>query len=267
MRPALAGIVALGLLLGATVAVSGAPSAQGGDVPSATPAQLAALREILDRPEFQAGEGRSAIDRALDPVRTWIRSLGQQALRWLARVLGPIFEAGGAAILWGIVGVGLVILVGVAVLLRRLMRGAVADEAILDGFETAGLPRAADELARAREAAGAGDARRALHHHYRAVLLRLDERDHLSLDSALTNRELLPRLAASPALAEPFAALVARFDRLWYGQTACSMEEYAAFVEIAERVWQAADSTPPARPGRRIAPEPALAAGAPGGPG
>ena len=84
--------------------------------------------------------------------------------------------------------------------------------------------------------------------------LRLDERDHLPFDGALTNRELVPRLTAAPALADPFAALVERFDRLWYGQTTCTADEYAAFAQLGERVWQAAGTVPPARPDRPSAP-------------
>ncbi|MFN8635978.1 MAG: DUF4129 domain-containing protein [Chloroflexota bacterium] len=225
---------------------------------SATPAQLAALQQILRRPEFQAAENRSLLDRLLDPIRLWLRQLGQRILALLARVIGPLVaNGGGAVILWAVVGVSLVVVLGAAFLLRRLMRGAVAEDATLGGFLGAvRSPRAAEELARAGEAAQVGDARRALHHHYRAVLLRLDEREHLSLDSALTNRELLPRLAAAPALAEPFGALVARFDRLWYGQTDCSAEEYAGFAALADRVWQAAETVPPLQQTRRGPPSP-----------
>ena len=88
----------------------------------------------------------------------------------------------------------------------------------------------------------------AVHHQYLAVLLRLDERDHLPFNGALTNRELVPRLGTSPELAAVFGDLVATFDRLWYGQATCTLEEYAAFAQLAERVWTAAESVPPPLP-------------------
>jgi hypothetical protein len=72
------------------------------------------------------------------------------------------------------------------------------------------------------------------------VLLRLDERDYLSLDRALTNRELLPRLTGAPEISGPFSELVTRFDRLWYGQADCSPDEYAEFARLADRIWQGA---------------------------
>jgi hypothetical protein len=208
------------------------------DAPSATPAQLAALEEILARPEFQAAESRSFFDRLLDPIRAWVRWLIGQVWALLVRLLGPTLDAGGSTIVLATVLLGLGIVGGAALLLYRLAGGAVADDAPLATVGAGGRPRAAEELARARELARAGLARRAVHHHYRAILLRLDERDYLALDAALTNRELLPRLAATPTLAGPFAELVARFDQLWYGQTDCSPVEYAAFARLADRVWQ-----------------------------
>ena len=150
-----------------------------------------------------------------------------------------------------VVALGALVLIVMAVMLRRLMRGSLAGDAAFADLSLGGPPRAADELAQARALAQAGDARRAVHHHYRAVLLRLDERDHLPFDGALTNRELLPRLTAAPALADPFAELVARFDRLWYGQTDCSAEEYAAFAQLGDRVWQAAGIRRAATPSRQ----------------
>jgi hypothetical protein len=142
-----------------------------------------------------------------------------------------------------VVGVGLVILLIAGIALYRLARGSVADDAGLSVPGVVRAPRAAEELARAHGLAQAGQARLALHHHYRAVLLRLDERDRLHLDSTLTNRELLPRLTAPPEVAGPFAELVVRFDRLWYGQHDCSPEEYAAFARLADRVWQGAGAS------------------------
>jgi hypothetical protein len=214
------------------------------DAPSATPAQLAALREILARPEFQAAQGRSLLNRLLDPLRSGLRWLAQQLGEILRYLFGdlplPGINVDGPSTVYVIVGVGLVIVVAAAFLLVRLARGSVAGDAELAATSAGRSPRAAEELARAHELAQAGLARQALHHHYRAVLLRLDERDHLLLDGALTNRELLPRLTPRPELAAPFGELVVRFDRLWYGQADCSSEEYAAFAQVADRVWQGA---------------------------
>jgi hypothetical protein len=208
---------------------------------SATPAQLDSLQEILARPEFQAAEGRSLLDRLLDPIRAWVRWLLAQVWELLARLFGPAMDAGGSAIVLGSVVVGLLIVLGTGIVLYRLSRGNISENAALAIASILRPPRATDELARAREAAGSGQFRQAIHHQYRAVLLRLDERDYLSLDRALTNRELLPRLTGAPELAGAFSELVSRFDRLWYGQTDCTAEEYAELAQLADRIWQGAE--------------------------
>ena len=235
------------------------------DAPSATPEQLAALDEILARPEFQVAEGRSALDRWLDPVRVWLRWLMSEIARLLLWLLDPIAQVDGQPILYLILGVALLVLVGATLMVRRLLRGTMTDAATVTDAVLSGPPRAADELARARAAAHAGQSRRAVHHQYRAVLLRLDERDHLPFDGTLTNRELVPRLSTAPELAEPFADLVGQFDRLWYGQTDCSAEEYAAFAALSDRVWQAAGSVAPAQARRSGSSGPAAVVGAASG--
>jgi hypothetical protein len=209
----------------------------------ATPEQLALLQAILQRPEFQAAEGRGLLDRLFDPLRPVARWLFAQILRLFLAGL----EAGGQAIPIGLAVVSLAIVVGAAVVVRRAVRGSLAGDAVLGTSRPGGPPRAADERAAARAFAAAGDARRAVHHQYLAVLLRLDERDHLPFDGALTNRELVPRLDAAPELTEPFVGLVSAFDRLWYGQASCSATEYEAFARLADRVWTAAEAHPPRR--------------------
>ncbi|MGE3268076.1 MAG: DUF4129 domain-containing protein [Chloroflexota bacterium] len=233
------------------------------DVPSATPGQLAALDEILARPEFQAPLGQNLLAEYLARFRNWLWSW----LLWLLSPLRSLFGDGvgvdGAAVMYGALAAGIIVLVVVVVLVRRWTRGRLAGDAALADVQAAGPAQATDELARAQALAGAGDVRQAVHHHYLAVLLRLDELDHLRFDGALTNRELLPRLAAWE-LAEPFEALVARFDRLWYGQTTCSPAEYAEFRQLAARVWDAAGTVPPSRTSRGATGGQEAAAMAPG---
>jgi hypothetical protein len=243
MRAASAWLIGLALLAGICWAVP----ALAADAPSATPEQLAALDEVLARPEFQLGMARSLFD----PIREWVRDMLQAIQAFLDRLLGPVREASNPVILLTAIVVSLAVVIGAALMLPRLVRGTIAGDANLAEALTIARPRASDELAQARALAQAGQLRRALHHQYRAVVLRLDEREHLPFDSTLTNRELVPRLTAAPDLAEPFAELVTRFDRLWYGQTDCSADEYAAFDRLALRVWQAADAIAPPRTARQ----------------
>ena len=232
------------------------------DAPAATPGQLGLLDEILARSEFQPPLGSALLQEYLDAIRTWAWSWIDWLLKPLRDLLSDHSDTIAPAIVFGAIAVSLVIVIGGIWLIFRLSHGSMASDGALAGFSETGRPRAADELARAREHAASGDPRRAIHHLYLAILLRLDERDHLAFDGALTNRELLPRLTAAPELSEPFAALVTEFDRRWYGQTACTADEYTAFRVLADRVWQAAGTIESARVTNRTVglPRPPLSA-------
>jgi hypothetical protein len=203
----------------------------------ATPEQLAALERVLARPEFQVEEGRSWVDRVLDPLRSVLRAVWLAVVRWvMEQTAGRVGSAFGGLGVW--LAGGLVVL-GLGIVLR-LSRGTLAAEARRAEASSSGPPRAEAELAVAARLAAAGDPRGAVHHRYLAVLRRLDERGLVRFDQALTNRELLPRAATRPTLQAALTPLVERFDQLWYGQSTCSAAEYEAFALLANRVWGAA---------------------------
>jgi hypothetical protein len=231
MRPALAA----GLILGAAlILLPGFALAQAAQ--PASPEQLEALQRVLARPEFQAAEGRGLLDRLFDPLRVVV----QAGLRQVARLVYGLLAGGGEGGDLARWLTAVAILVGAAVVVARLSRGGLAPEAVLAEAGPGGPPRAQAELERAAALARAGDLRGALHHRYLAVLRRLDERSLLVFDDALTNTELLPRLAGSPAAAAALRPLVAAFDALWYGQSGCTPEQYARFSALADRAWEAA---------------------------
>ena len=210
----------------------------GDDSPTvATPEQLAALREVLARSEFGAAAGRGMLDGLLDPVRAVLRRVVGEILLFILRLLGG---GAGEPIAWGVVAVGAVVMAGAALVVWRFLRGTVAADDELAATALVRTLRADEELARARELAQAGDLRAAVHHRYLAVLRRLDERGVLRFERSLTNRELLPKVPSDAAVGAPLAPLVAQFDRLWYGQSTCSREEYEQFAQLANRVWEAA---------------------------
>ncbi len=207
----------------------------------ATPEQLALLREILGRPEFLAEEGRGVLDILLDPVRLAIGAAFLEVIRALARLLAAGGGASGVALL----AIALVVVGAAGLVVWRLARGTLAAEAELAVETPAGPPRAEVELARAHALARAGELRPAVHHRYLATLRHLDERGLLLFDRSRTNREHLGRITAGPGLAGSLEPLVATFDRLWYGQSSCTAEEYARFAALADRVWSAASTERP----------------------
>jgi hypothetical protein len=201
----------------------------------ASPEQLETLQQILARPEFQAAEGRGLLDRLFDPLRVAFQS----ALRQLARLVYELLAGGGEGgdlTRWVL---ALAIVAGASVAVVRFSRGGLAPEAALAEAAGGGRPGAQAELERAAALARAGDLRGALHHRYLAVLRRLDERGLLIFDDALTNTELLPRVAGDPTVAAALRPLVAAFDALWYGQSTCTPEEYARFSALADQAWAA----------------------------
>ena len=224
----------LGLALLALAGPLLAPAALADEQPiPASPEQLDQLRQVLARPEFQTAAGRGALDQLFDPLRVAL----QRGQRWLIWLISQLLDGGGEAgdlTRWA---VALAVVVGAGVVVLRLSRGGLAPEAALAAAGPAGPPRAAAELARALELARAGEPRAALHHHYLALLRRLDERGYLTFDGSLTNAELLPRVATAPHVAAALAPAVETFDTLWYGQSTCSADEYARFASLAERVW------------------------------
>src|SRR5439155_14428171 len=90
----------------------------------------------------------------------------------------------------------------------------------------------AQARAAADEAAAAGDYRRAIRYRYLATMLGLDEADRLRFDRALTNLEHLGRAPAP--LRAPLRPLVLTFDRIWYGGSPASADEYRQYIAQAQ---------------------------------
>jgi hypothetical protein len=99
-----------------------------------------------------------------------------------------------------------------------------------------------EALARAAAQSAAGHYREACHFVLMATLLSIEERGQIRFDPAATNREHLTRLAALPAVARALDLVVARFDRIWYGQAWVSETDYRDLLSLSRRVAQAADA-------------------------
>lgn len=158
-------------------------------------------------------------------------------LSWAARVLlglpGVVGAIGGAPLVLGAAGVGVVLAI-VALLGRRLperFRREVLGAA-------AARPTAADPAEHRRRAEAlraAGRAREAVHELYLYALRALGARGALRYDPALTDRELLARAGAAPQ-ASDLRELVALHDRAWYGLRPPGPDELERARTLAERV-------------------------------
>jgi hypothetical protein len=193
--------------------------------PSVAPADARErLRQMLDQPPFK--------QPAAAQTPAWLKAI----FDWLGRVLESVFRpigrvapSGGRLIAWVIGGVGAILLLGVIIyLLRGLRRGMVADARATDNDPEANLT-AKTALDQAGGLARGGDYRTAVRYLYLSALLRLDERNILRYDRALTNREYLDRVRDNPELRAHMAPIVETFDRVWYGHLPIDAESFALY--------------------------------------
>lgn len=191
-----------------------------------TDANLADLREILARPEFN-----------VVPSQTpgWITDLLDRFFRWLSRILGQRVELSAPGNLtlqiFGVVAAVLVILVLVFAL-RGLFADLAADSSMNPEDGAADMPiNAQAALARAEGLSGQGDYRSAVRYLYLSALLILDERSLLYYDRTRTNREYLRDLASRPQTASLLRAVIDVFDRVWYGFQPLDAETYRRYAE------------------------------------
>ncbi len=192
---------------------------------NADPAQARApLDAILASPDF-----RRAADWR-DAVATVLRDL---FARLFPELRAPLISLDQLTIAAGSIAVALLAIVGRATL--GGVRAKVTREALLvHGQEPRG-PSAAEHLRAAAEARRVGRLRDALRELFLAALLALEQRGALRVDPALTDREILAR-AAHLASASDLEALVALYERAWYGLRDLSDGDLERASELARRI-------------------------------
>jgi len=197
---------------------------------AASPADLAALRDILARPEFQW----------VTPEPTWLEKLLQQIQQWFWEWIARLFGGRQIAIansplIYVIAGVIVIVL---ALVIGFFLRGLLAN--LVAETSAPPDPHAADEdlsaeaaRLKAQALSGAGDYRTAVRYLYLSALLLLEERGLLRYNRTLTNREYLRTVAHLPELSAILRDVVEVFDQVWYGYH--PLDE-GAYTRYAERV-------------------------------
>lgn len=194
----------------------------------ASPQDLAALRAILARPEFQwAAPEPTWLDKLLQQFRDWL-------WEWLNRLLGgrqiTITNSPFIYVIAGGIMIVLALVVGFS--LRGLLASLVSETAAPPD------PHAADEdlsaeaaLQKAQALSTAGDYRAAVRYLYLSALLLLEERGLLRYNRTLTNREYLRSVAHLPELSAILRDVVEVFDQVWYGYHPLDESAYARYAE------------------------------------
>jgi len=183
--------------------------------------------EVVQRPEFQlersAGHGFSLLDILL---------------RFLARVLGPIFRFFAAV--WDVSPILAVLFIIVLTILLIALLWHIfytfktvltdrARNANIDELQRAAPdPRAFEQ--QAAEAARSRDYITAIRLLFRASLLRLEQSESRKARPGLTNREWLRRYQHS-AVHEALQRFVDLIDVKWYGGASCSAADYETCLQ------------------------------------
>lgn len=191
---------------------------------STAPADARArLQQILSSPPFQ---------RSQPAERSWLGQFLDWLGRLLERLLRPVSETAqnnGGVITWTIALVGGLLLAAVIGYLLLGLRRSLTHEANLEQDDSEANLTAKTAFDQASALARDGDYRTAVRFLYLAALLRLDERDLLRYDRALTNREYIEQVRDNPALQERLMPVVATFDRVWYGHAPLDEAAFAAY--------------------------------------
>jgi Domain of unknown function (DUF4129) len=196
----------------------------------------ARLEQILARPEYSDEKEKEStlkkwIDRLLNALAEWLSRMGMASGRAPSGGSGGLVE--GARILIILI-IFAAAAFGAGYLLNRLRVRRKSDresgtrevlgETIGEDVTASDLISAAIDLARQ------GDHRAAIRRAYLAVLFEMEHRGKLRLHRSKTNRDYLDDLQAERDLLPPFSAMTGMFEKVWYGQTRATEDEFNGFL-------------------------------------
>jgi hypothetical protein len=184
------------------------------------------LNTILSAREFRGQQGPS-----------WIDVLKARIWAWIDRQLDKIFGGVGRArsirdiVAWAVIILACLLLLFWTV--RLLTRAGPRSEMDLRGA----TPINRDWhrwLREARDAAGLGDYRAAIHAAYWAAILRMEEKKFLPEDRSRTPRESLRLVQKESAEFGPLMQLTRRFELVWYGYHSATAADWSDAVQQLE---------------------------------
>lgn len=193
-----------------------------------------AVREVLERPEFAREELPALLQWMIDVYTAarealWRAILELGALREAAPVLYWVVVA------WLVVSlVAILVHLGVTAVRAWRARGRSGDEAAApEASVEREAPAPSAWEARAREHAEAGRPRDAAVALYRAVVLRLDERDVLSWDPSKTPGDYRRETAGATATGGALHRFLRRFEPVAFGGRAVSSSDWTGLLSAA----------------------------------
>jgi Domain of unknown function (DUF4129) len=175
------------------------------------------INAILNSRGYRGQEGPTWFDVLWQKIRSWID-------RKLEKIFGPIRrKAVGNLVAWIAIGLAAALLLFWTV--RFLLHTGRSSEMDLSGAAPVGHDWRR-WLREAREAAGRGDFRAAIHAAYWTAIVRMEETNSLPEDRSRTPRESLKLVGSGSAAYAPLAQLTRRFELVWYGYRAATATDW-----------------------------------------
>lgn len=161
----------------------------------------------------------------------WLETLWRQFLDWLQSVTDGQSLADGPPVA-PLIGLGIAILVGVAIILARPRLNA-RHRPPKEIFDADAAATATDYRARASAAAASGDWAAAVVEQFRALVSSAEDRAVLDPQPGRTADEAAGQLTrAFPAAGDKLAAAAIMFDTVRYGSGGAQATDHAAMVEL-----------------------------------
>ena len=193
----------------------------------------AVLERILSRREFGGVKGPSAWDLFRQRISRWILDVLSGIFRQIGRY--PM----GATIFFWVLIVAVVLWLAL-ILFRYWTRRAALEE--LQAPDSVAFVRTWQEwIQAAREAAGRGDYREAIHSTYWAGISYLEDSEVVRKDRTRTPREYMRLVSNSTQLVatgrktrEALAALTVVLEQVWYGRRPANNQDFANALQSVE---------------------------------
>ncbi|MBI3170474.1 MAG: DUF4129 domain-containing protein [Chloroflexi bacterium] len=190
-------------------------------------ADLAPLKEILSRPEFQWAEA------APNPAMEWIQKIFDTIIGWLNKILGITLDAADSNVTTFIMAA---LLAAVFIFVFRTLFADFLNEAKMNGENEEEPLTSESAFAKAQRLSRGGDYRAAVRYLYLSTLLILDERGVMRYDRSKTNREYLRSVSNSPELSKPLEEVIEVFDNVWYGYHTLEEDTFKHYSDRVEEL-------------------------------
>lgn len=211
----------------------------------AAPAQPAVskekLQDILNRGEYKPDEEKDSA------IQAWLRKMKEKIFNWFDKLFSggrksdvPQSSIGAmpdVVRIFLVAALGVFLVWAFVTLFKRLRQhGSNLKKTSKEKIEILGEVFEADitgdDLIKdAAEMARRGDYRMAIRRAYLAMLYEMEQRGKLRLHRAKTNNDYLRELRNDKYTYPSVEIMTNRYERIWYGLSAATMEDYSGFIE------------------------------------